>query len=96
MILRLFKKILLLLFIVTLFSCKNKEENIVQTTYIGGQIVNPTVDYIIFSKGNQILDTVKLDENNFFHYRTDKIKAGLYFLKNGNLKFSLLNLAIVY
>ncbi|MCB0465160.1 MAG: hypothetical protein KDC78_05715 [Aequorivita sp.] len=54
-----------------------------QTTYIGGQIVNPTVDYIIFSKGSEILDTVKLDDNNFFHYRTDKIKEGLYFLKNG-------------
>ncbi|MDC8000888.1 thioredoxin-like domain-containing protein [Aequorivita todarodis] len=54
-----------------------------KTTYIGGQIVNPTLDYIIFSKGNQILDTVKLDGNNFFHYRTEKIKAGLYFLKHG-------------
>lgn len=53
-----------------------------QTTYIGGQIINPTLDYIIFSKGNEVLDTVKLDENNFFHFRTDKIKPGLYNLKH--------------
>lgn len=53
-----------------------------KTTYIGGQIINPTLDYIIFSKGNHILDTVKLDADNFFHYRTDKIKAGLYSFKH--------------
>jgi len=80
---RLFKKILLLLFIASLSSCKDKDENVVKTTYISGQIVNPTLDYIIFSKGNQILDTVKLDGNNFFHYKTEKIKEGLYFLKHG-------------
>lgn len=78
----LFKKILLLLLVAALFSCKNKEENVVKTTYIGGQIINPTVDYIIFFKGNDVLDTIKLDANNFFHFRTDKIKSGLYSLKH--------------
>lgn len=53
-----------------------------ETTYIGGQIINPTLDYIIFFKGNDVLDTVKLDANNFFHFRTDKIKSGLYSLKH--------------
>ncbi len=79
---RLFKKILLLFLVTLLFSCKNKEEAVVKTTYIGGQIVNPTLDYIIFSKGNHILDTVKLDANNFFQYRTDKIEPGLYSFKH--------------
>lgn len=79
---RLFKKILLLLLITTILSCKNKEEDVVEATYISGQIVNPTLDYIIFSRGNDILDTVKLDANNFFHYKTDKIKSGLYNLKH--------------
>lgn len=77
-----FKKILLLLLVAALFSCKDKEENVVKTTYIGGQIINPTVDYIIFFKGNDVLDTIKLDANNFFHFRTDNIKAGLYSLKH--------------
>src|SRR5690606_18314100 len=78
----LFKKILLLLLVATLFSCKNKEENVVKTTYIGGQIINPIVDYIIFFKGNDVLDTIKLDANNFFHFSTDKITAGLYTLRH--------------
>ena len=75
---RLFKKILPLLLLTLLLSCKDTEENAVQTTWISGQIVNPTLDFIIFSRGNEILDTVKLDSNNFFLYKTDKIKAGLY------------------
>jgi len=79
----LFKKILLLLLLFTsLFSCKNKEENNVQTTWISGQVVNPTLDYVIFARGNDILDTVKLDSNNFFLYKTDKIKSGLYSFKH--------------
>lgn len=67
-----------------LFSCKDKDkkENAVQTTWISGQIINPTLDYIIFSKGNEILDTVKLDSRNFFLYKTDKIKPGLYNFKH--------------
>ncbi len=82
---RLFKNILLvlLLFVSLLTSCNDKETETIKSTYIGGQIINPTVDYIVFNKGNQLLDTVKLDANNFFHYRTDKIKTGLYFLKHG-------------
>ncbi len=78
----LFKKILLLLLFASLLSCQNKEDNIPQPTYISGQIVNPTLNYIIFSRGNEILDTVKLDANNFFHYKSDKIKSGLYNLKH--------------
>lgn len=74
----LFKKILLFLLVVTLFSCKSKEEDAVTTTYISGQVVNPTCDYIIFSRGRNTLDTVKLDSNNFFYYKTDKITPGLY------------------
>ncbi len=78
-----FKKLFLLLLFAIILSCKNKEENLPQSTYIIGQIVNPTTDYIIFSRGNEILDTVKLDSKDFFHYKTDKIKPGLYNLKHG-------------
>ena len=78
----LYKKLLPLLLVIILLSCKNKEESTVQTTWISGQIINPTLDYIIFSKGNDILDTVKLDSNNFFLYKTDKITPGLYNFKH--------------
>lgn len=81
---RLLKKILLAtVFIVLLISCKNKEETQATTTYIGGQIINPILDYVIFSRGNQVLDTVTLDNNNVFAYTTEKIEKGLYFIKHG-------------
>lgn len=63
-------------------SCKKKEVSSDGTTWIGGQIVNPKLDYIIFAQGKLVLDTVKLDSNNFFLYRTDKLKAGLYTLRH--------------
>lgn len=53
-----------------------------QSTWIGGEIVNPKVDYVIFSKGNEVLDTVKLDANNFFLYEAKGIDAGLYTLEH--------------
>lgn len=69
--------------VVTLLSCKNKEDDdSLKITYISGQIINPIWDYIIFSKGKNTLDTVKLDSRNFFHYKTDKIKSGLYSLRH--------------
>lgn len=51
-------------------------------TYISGQIINPTCDYIVFSNESQVQDTVHLDSKNFFHYKTDKITSGLYRLKH--------------
>ncbi len=80
----LIKKILLsILSVATLASCKNKKEETEPITYIAGQIINPIQDYVVFSKGEAVLDTVKLDKNNFFRLRTNKIQKGLYFLKHG-------------
>lgn len=53
-----------------------------KTTYISGQIINPTCDYIIFSDENNVQDTVRLDSKNFFYYKSDKITPGLYRLKH--------------
>ncbi|QAA80759.1 hypothetical protein EI546_02995 [Aequorivita sp. H23M31] len=77
------KKLLPFIFVFfALFSCKKKDESSDRVTWIGGQIVNPKLDYIIFAQGKHVLDTVKLDSNNFFLYRTDKIKEGLYTLRH--------------
>ena len=76
------KKLLFLTFLTAIFSCNNQKEDAVQTTYIRGQVINPTLEYVIFSKGNEVLDTVPLDANNFFEYSTDKIKSGLYFFSH--------------
>jgi len=72
------KKILLFLCLILLISCKKNEDIASIVTWIGGEIVNPRGDYVIFFKDEQILDSVKLNENNFFLYRAEGIKTGLY------------------
>lgn len=75
----LFKKLLLFLFLIGFIACQNKDaDRKKNTTWISGQIINPKVDYIIFSKGSETLDTVKLDSNNFFLFRSEEITPGLY------------------
>lgn len=77
------KKLLpLFLILSVLVSCKNKNADETNATWIGGQIINPAMDYILLAKGPLVLDTIKLDSNNFFLYRSDKIKEGLYSLRH--------------
>ncbi len=73
-------KNLLLLFSILLLvsSCKNNKNTKEKYTYIGGEIVNPKGDYVIFYKGEQFLDSVKLDANNHFIFKAKDLKPGLY------------------
>ncbi|MBT3872702.1 MAG: hypothetical protein HOF75_08760, partial [Flavobacteriaceae bacterium] len=61
-----------------IISCKNKEDGVPLFTYVGGEIINPKEDYVIFYKDEQFLDSVKLDANNNFIYKAKNIKQGLY------------------
>lgn len=73
------KKLLLLIaVIITLFSCKENEDTTSNITWIGGEIVNPIDDYVIFNQGEHTIDTIKLDENNYFLYKAENLDAGLY------------------
>lgn len=77
------KKILPFFFIITvLVSCKTKQETENDVTWIGGQIINPVIDYIILANGPLVLDTIKLDSNNFFLFRSDNLQEGLYSIKH--------------
>jgi len=72
-------KLLLLFFIgISLFSCKNNDTVTSNLTWIGGEIVNPKNDFIVFYKGDQVIDSVKLDVNNHFIYKVENLKEGLY------------------
>ncbi|RZS93518.1 TlpA family protein disulfide reductase [Aquimarina brevivitae] len=51
-------------------------------TYIGGEVVNPNADYIILFSERGIGDTVKLDTNNRFLYKTKDIENGVYSFKH--------------
>ena len=51
-------------------------------TYIGGEIVNPNVDYVILFSEKGVGDTVKLDRNNRFIYKVKNLKDGIYSFKH--------------
>lgn len=77
------KKIFSNIFLASLllfFACNEKEDAV--TVWIGGEIVNPTSNYIILAQGNKVIDTVLLDSNNFFLYRSDALKEGLYIIRH--------------
>jgi hypothetical protein len=71
------KKILLATCIYWLcLACQDKKDR--ETTWIGGEIVNPKGNYVLLSRNNEIIDSIKLDENNFFLYEVKGAKEGLY------------------
>ena len=73
------RNLLLILTVVSLlFSCNSKKKEDTAFTYIGGEIVNPKGDYIVFYKDEQYLDSVKLDADNHFLYKIKDLKEGLY------------------
>ncbi|MGY5847447.1 TlpA family protein disulfide reductase [Salegentibacter sp. HM20] len=48
------------------------------SAYIGGEIVNPTSNYIILSKNDKVIDTLVLDQNNQFGKYVEGICSGIY------------------
>ena len=76
------KLLLLLLLTLTIVSCNNKEKTIGGDTWLGGEIVNPKSDYVIITRNNNVLDTIKLDENNYFSYKIENPEKGIYFFNH--------------
>ena len=69
---------------ITLLGCKDHDNNtVVDYAYIGGEIINPNTDYIVLSREESILDTIKLDGKNRFIYKIKNIEAGLYTFRHG-------------
>lgn len=71
-----------LLSLVLLVGCKNDSVEDTNYAYLGGEIINPNNDYVVLYKANQILDTLKLDNNNRFLYKIDDVDPGIYFFKH--------------
>ncbi len=72
------RKLLLLTLCVPFLSCETGTNTGSDETWIGGQIINPKSDYLVFLKDNEVLDTIKLDSKNFFHYKPENVSPGLY------------------
>ena len=70
-------KFLLGLTLLFIFSCSDKTEQ-QSTVFFGGEIVNPTSDYVVLYHNDTYVDSVKLDDNNRFTFHLDSIDEGLY------------------
>lgn len=65
----------------SLISCNsNKEAEFV--AYFGGEIINPNNPYVLFCKDNEVIDSIKLDNNNRFFIKFDSLAPGLYSFKH--------------
>jgi len=74
------KRVLFLLLNALLFfvSCQ-KESNTTNgdIAYLGGEIINPTTNYIVLSKARKIIDTVFLNTKNRFSYKFENLETGI-------------------
>ncbi len=68
----------LLYFLIFLLAACNTAEKKSPTVYFGGEIVNPTSEYVVLFKGDVVLDTARLDENNRFSFKLDSVDEGLH------------------
>ncbi len=72
-----------LLPVIALFcSCKNEFKGCEYVAYFGGEVVNPNNPYVLFCKDNEVIDTLKLDQNNRFFIQFDSLAPGLYTFKH--------------
>src|SRR5690606_28179571 len=52
------------------------------SAYFGGEIINPKDKWILFYQGEQLLDSISLDQNNRFFIKFDSLATGLYSFKH--------------
>ncbi|WP_133758525.1 TlpA family protein disulfide reductase [Gelidibacter sediminis] len=86
--------IMSLMLLSTLLGCKNNSQEINGSAYFGGEIINPTNDYVLlFSPNSQseVSDTLFLNKDNRFFTKLDPLKSGLYtFIHGGQYQMVLL------
>lgn len=73
-----FVGLLMLLF----YSCDNNSNILKGSAYLGGEIINPTSEYIILQKNGKTIDSIRLDDKNRFSYRLDSVETGIYIFKH--------------
>ena len=74
---------LIILLSLTFCSCAPNLD-VPNHAYLGGQIINPSSDYLILRNANDAIDTLYLDDKNRFSYRVNDLKPGLYSLVYGS------------
>ena len=75
-----FKKIFLGIVILFLNSCKEEVND--NSIFFGGQIINPTSNYLILHKNNATIDCLLLDSKNRFKRSFNNLTPGIYKLEH--------------
>ncbi|EAR00375.1 TlpA family protein disulfide reductase [Maribacter sp. HTCC2170] len=70
-------KKLLYLFLFILAGC-NESKKSSSSVFFSGEIVNPSSKHVVLFKGDVVIDSSALDENNMFSFKFDSIEDGLY------------------
>jgi hypothetical protein len=71
------KKILYILVGLIALSCLKSKDNDKHVIF-AGEIVNPTSEQVVLFKGENPIDSVKLDSDNRFIFRLDSVSEGLH------------------
>jgi len=71
-----------LIFGITLTSCNEEFKKNDYTAYFGGEVINPSSDYVLLLKNNEVVDTLFLDENRRFFKAFDSLAPGMYTFKH--------------
>ena len=61
-----------------LVSCNGTWNGSGATSYFGGEIINPNSKFVYLCKGEKVIDTIPLDENNRFFQKYDTLTSGMY------------------
>ena len=67
-----------------LVGCKKDgNKTAIDFAYVGGEIINPNTNYIVLTKNEALIDTVKLDGRNRFLYKINDFHEGFYTIRHG-------------
>ena len=77
------KKLVLVLFVITLFSCSKEEKKPVDYAIFSGKIENLTESEISLWNSNKILDDIIINKDSTFLDTIKNVKSGFYTFKYG-------------
>lgn len=68
--------------LILMSSCKKGFSGDNYVAYFGGEVINPTVRYVLFCKNDEVIDTIKLKADNTFFKKFDSLTPGMYNFKH--------------
>jgi hypothetical protein len=75
----------IIIIVISCFGCKkDSKETKSNYAYIGGEIINPNTNFIILTKNEAIIDTIRLDGRNRFLYKVNDLDGGMYTFRHGS------------